>query len=101
MDLCLNIGDRERWGEPIKLHLIPKVTCLKIAFLSESGHKNLKFEICGVDFPPPGPHFKTCAKIAIFMTWSFDAVFCFSRIDDPPRVRNERVSAEFAYFSKF
>ena len=66
------------------LHLIQKVTSLKIAFSTVSAHETLKFGICGVDSPPPGSYFKTFAKIAIFMTCRFDAVFCFSRVDFPP-----------------
>ena len=72
---------------------------MKIAFLSESEHETLKFGICGVDFPPPGSYFKSFAKIAIFMTCCFEAVFGFSRVDFPPTgLSNLHESAQWPVF---
>ena len=84
-----------------KTRTMQKVACLKTVFLGESGHETLKFGNCGVDFPPSGSYFKTFAKIAIFMTCRLRPFSDSPGSIFPRRVRNARVSAEFAIFEIF
>ena len=63
---------------------------------------------CPRVFSAVAPHGKYFAEIwqffvfrVIYLTLHFDTVFCFSTVDFPRRVRNNRVSTEFVIFVRF